>query len=98
MTPETASRLADTGIQLAAESPEFRVFQRGACVALVKAAGAAGAAIGSTGMMTESGLAFLIWREGRPFLAAKGRETPAGIGQVEEIQQFASDLKRALGG
>ncbi len=94
MTPETAARLAGCGIQLAAESPQYSMFTRGYCVALV-CPGAAG--IGSTGMMTETGLAFLVWREGRPYLAAKGHETPATFAQVEETTRFSLDLKRALG-
>ena len=105
MTPEIAARLAEVGIQLAAESPEHNMFTRGLCVALVnrgtggKTAGAmaAGTGIGSSGMMTEAGLAFLVWREGRPYLAAKGRETLASPAQVEEIGEFSLDLKRALG-
>ncbi|MGO9011443.1 MAG: hypothetical protein ACLQPN_15170 [Bryobacteraceae bacterium] len=95
MTPETAARLAGCGIQLAAESPGYSMFIRGACVALANPGAAA--AIGSTGMMTESGLAFLVWREGLPHLAAKGRETPATAAQVDEIRKFSLDLKRALG-
>ena len=105
MTPETAARLAGCGIELAAESPLYNMFTRGSCVALVrpgtggKTAGAteAGAGIGSSGMMTEDGLAFLVWREGLPYLAAKGREAAASSAQVEEIQKFSLDLKRALG-
>jgi hypothetical protein len=105
VTPETAARLAGCGIQLAAESPEYSMFTRGSCVALVKpgtggktaGATAAGTGIGSSGMMTETGLAFLVWREGRPYLAAKGHETPASPAQVEEIEKFSLDLKRALG-
>jgi len=105
VTPETAARLAGCGIQLAAESPQYDMFTRGNCVALVqpgaggKTDGVAGAVtgIGSSGMMTEAGLAFLVWREGRPYLAAKGRETLASSAQVEEIQEFSLDLKRALG-
>ena len=96
MTPETAARLAGCGIQLAAESPQYNMFTRGCCVALVGPAAAA-TGIGSSGMMTETGLAFLVWREGRPYLAAKGRETLASSAQVEEIQEFSLDLKRALG-
>ncbi len=96
MTPETAARLAGCGIQLAAESPQYNMFMRGVCVALV-APGATPAGIGSSGMMTDAGLAFLIWREGLPYLAAKGRETPASSEQVEEIRTFSLDLKRALG-
>jgi hypothetical protein len=105
VTPETAARLAGCGIQLAAESPEYNMFTRGFCVALVKpgtgsqtaGATAAGTGIGSSGMMTENGLEFLVWREGRAYLAAKGRETPATSAQVDEIQKFSLDLKRALG-
>lgn len=106
MTPETAARLAGCGIQLAAESPEYNMFTRGLCVALVRpgtggeTAGATTEAvtgIGSSGMMTEGGLGYLVWREGRPYLAAKGSETPATAAQVEEMRKFSSDLKRALG-
>ena len=97
MTPETSARLAGCGIQLAAESPGYNMFVRGSCVALANPGMAAVTGIGSSGMMTEDGLAFLIWREGRPYLAAKGRETPANSAQVEEIQKFSLDLKRALG-
>ena len=96
MTPETAARLAGCGIQLAAESPEYNMFTRGLCVALVHPS-AALAGIGSSGMMTEAGLGFLVWREGRPYLAAKGCETAATPEQVEEMQKFSSDLRRALG-
>ena len=97
MTPETAARLAGCGIQLAAESPQYNMFTRGCCVALVDLSAGAVTGIGSSGMMTETGLAFLIWREGRPYLAAKGRETLASSAQVEEIQKFSLDLRRALG-
>jgi hypothetical protein len=97
VTPETAARLAGCGIQLASESPQYTMFTRGMCVALVSPGAAAGTGIGSSGMMTEAGLAFLVWREGRPYLAAKGLETPASPAQVEEIGKFSLDLKRALG-
>ena len=97
MTPETAARLAGCGIQLAAESPQYNMFTRGCCVALVTLGAGAATGIGSSGMMTEAGLAFLVWREGRPYLIAKGCETPASSEQAEEIQKFSLDLKRALG-
>ena len=97
MTPETAARLAGCDIQLAAESPAYNMFVRGCCVALANPGAADGTGIGSSGMMTEAGLAFLVWREGRPYLAAKGCETAATPEQVEEMQKFSSDLRRALG-
>jgi hypothetical protein len=74
------------------------MFARCSAVALVPVGADAGNGIGSSGMMTETGLAFLVWRDGRPYLAAKGRETPASPAQVEEIAKFSLDLKRALGG
>ena len=98
MTRETAARLAGYGIELAADGPRYRMFTRGSAVALVPVGADAGAGIGSSGMMTEAGLAFLVWRDGRPYLAAKGRQTPATPAQVEEIASFSLDLKRALGG
>ncbi len=97
MTPETAARLAGCGIQLAAESPQYSMFTRGVCVALVHPPAAGVTGIGSSGTMTGDGLGFLVWREGLPYLAAKGSETPATPAQVEEMQKFSSDLKRALG-
>jgi hypothetical protein len=47
-------------------------------------------------MMTEQGLAYLVWRDGLPYLAAKGGETPATPEQVETIRKFSADLKSAL--
>jgi hypothetical protein len=47
-------------------------------------------------MMTEQGLAYLVWRDGRPYLAAKSGETPATLEQVETIRKFSEDLNTAL--
>jgi hypothetical protein len=54
--------------------------------------------IGSTGVMTEAGLAYLVWREGRAVLLGKGSEALAEPAQVEAIRRFSEDLKTALGG
>jgi len=37
-----------------------------------------------------------VWRDGLPYLAAKGSETPATPEQVETIRRFSEDLKTAL--
>ena len=84
------SRLDDFGIHLIAESPAGSIYVREDCIAVV--AGTQG----STGMMTAQGLAYLVWREGRALLAAKGVETPATDEQVEAIRKFSEDLKAAL--
>jgi hypothetical protein len=84
------SRLADFNISVVSEGAAVSVYVRDNCIAAV------GETQGSTGYMTERGLAYLVWRDGRPFLSAKGGETPATPEQVEAIQQFSRDLSNAL--
>ena len=91
MSPEIAARLAACGIQLAAEARDYRLFVRENCAAFVH-----GESVGSSGLMTENGLAFLVWREGRAFLAAKGSEVEATNEQVEQLRTFSEDLKKGL--
>jgi hypothetical protein len=58
---------------------------------------AAGVSLGSSGLMTESGLAYLVWREQRAYLATHGgAERPASAEQVEAISRFSEDLKNAF--
>ena len=95
------SRLDDFGIRLVSEGPVVSVYVRDECIAAVGAAseavGTTGAINqGSTGLMTEQGLAYLVWRDGLPFLAARGVETPATPEQVAAIQKFSQDLANAL--
>jgi len=84
------SRLDDFGITLIAEGQAGSIYVRDNCIAV------AAATQGSTGVMTENGIAFLVWRDGRAMLAAKGMETPATPEQVEAIRKFSEDLKTAL--
>ena len=93
-----AERLASLNIQVAAEGPKHFVFVRENCVALVERAGTGYGSMGSTGVMTESGLVYLVWRENRPFLAGKSGERPAEAAEVESIRRFSEDLKTALSG
>jgi hypothetical protein len=88
------SRLEDLNIRLMAEGPAVSIYVRDNCIAAV--GGPGGTNQGSTGMMTEQGLAYLVWRDGQPFLAAKGSETPASPEQVETIRKFSEDLNNAL--
>ncbi len=88
------SLLDDFGIRLMAEGASVAIYVRDNCIAAVGAA--PGPNQGSTGLMTERGLAYLMWRDGQPFLAAKGAETPATPEQVEAIQKFSRDLSSAL--
>ena len=72
------------------EGPAVSIYVRDNCIAAV---GGTAQRQGSTGMMTEQGLAYLVWRDGQPFLAAKGGETPATPEQVEAIRKFSEDLE-----
>jgi hypothetical protein len=73
------------------EGPAVSIYVRGDCIAAV-----GGGSQGSTGILTSQGLAYLIWRDGQPFLASKGVETLATPEQVEDIRKFSEDLKTAL--
>lgn len=91
MSPEISARLAAVGIQFIGEAREYRLYVREQCAAFVY-----GESVGSAGLMTENGLAFLVWRDEQPFLVAKGSEVSATSEQVELLQQFSEDLKKAL--
>jgi len=84
------SLLDDFGIAKVVEGPSVTIYSRGNCVAMV------GGTQGSTGLMTENGLAFLVWRDGVPLLAAKASEIRATPEQVDDIRRFTDDLKIAL--
>jgi hypothetical protein len=92
------SRLEDLHIRLMVEGPAVSIYMRGDCIAAVGGPhdGGAGTNQGSTGMMTDQGLAYLVWRDGQPYLAAKGGESPATPEQVETIRRFSQDLSNAL--
>jgi hypothetical protein len=94
--PETAARLAGSQIQLVSETEGHCLFTRENFLTLVERNEAGFGSIGSTGVMTEAGLAYLVWRDGRALLKAKGEETEASPAQAEAIRQFSEDLKKAL--
>jgi hypothetical protein len=83
-------------IELIAETKEYRLYGRENCVAMVHFTQSGDASIGSSGMMTESGLAYLMWREEGPRLVGKGVDAPASPEQVETLRRFAEDLKTFL--
>lgn len=98
MTPEIAARLESRGIVWFATDKGYTMFTRENCAAIAHAQSGA-YSIGSSGIMSESGFAYLIWRDDQAFLAAHGgAETPAGPEQVEAVRRFSEDLKQALAG
>ncbi len=82
--------LGPSGIRLLSETPSHYLFARDNCIALVERAPSGFGSIGSTGVFTGRGLAYLVWRAGRAFLAGKGFEQPLA-------QDFlANDLRHAF--
>ena len=87
--------LADFNISRIAAG-QILLFVRDNCMATAGHTADGGLTLGSTGMITDRGLAYLVWRDGQALLAAKGSETPASPEQVDTIRKFSDDLKSAL--
>jgi hypothetical protein len=94
MREDFSQRLAASGIQLVVETAGHYLFTRDNCIALVEREVGT---IGSTGMMTEQGISYLIWRDGQAFLKSKSAEIPADSGQIAAVRRFSQDLAAALG-
>ena len=78
------------------DGPAVTLYVRDNCVAAVGNAAGSAVGQGSTGLMTDQGLTYLVWRDGRPYLSGKSGEIPATPKQVEAIRKFSEDLKDAL--
>jgi hypothetical protein len=97
VTPEIAARLEACGILMAAQARDYCMFVRGNCAALVQGTDDGFTSIGSSGMMTETGLAYLVWHDGKAALSSHGKQVEATAEQVETIRRFSEDLKKILG-
>ena len=99
MNPEISARLEGFHIRVMAEGDGYCMFVRDGCLGMApRTADSAGfSGIGSTGMALDQGLAYLVWREGMPFLVGRGFELPASPEQVALIRRFSTDLQSALG-
>ena len=96
MNSEIAARLESRGIAWFPSEKGYTFFTRENCAALAHEQ-QGGYSVGSSGMMTESGFAYLVWRDGRAFFSAHGAaEAPASDEQVAEVRRFSDDLKVAL--
>lgn len=92
MNPEIAARLLALHIECFATEKGYTFYTRENCAAIGH-----GASLGSSGIMTDAGLAYLTWREGRAYLAAHGgAESLAAPEHVESLRRFSEDLKAAL--
>jgi len=90
-------RLVSAGIQLVpAEAPGYVIFERDGFISLVAKHGDGFGSVGSPALVTENGLAMLVWRGESAFFVAKGHEQPATPEQVDALRRFAGDLETAL--
>jgi hypothetical protein len=96
VNPEIAARLESVGINWSWNAKGYSLLSRGECAAFAHDQ-PAGLSLGSSGIMTEAGFAFLLWRDGQAYLAVHGGiETPATAEQQDMLRQFSNDLKAAL--
>lgn len=94
---EILQRLVSAGIQLVpAEVSGYVVFERDGFVSLVEKRDTGLGTAGNPALLTEHGLAVLVWRGESPFFVAKGHEQPATSEQVDALRRFSGDLKAAL--
>jgi hypothetical protein len=90
-------RLARAGIQvLVLDLKKHVILERDGFVSLVERTETGFGAAGAAGLMTERGLAPLVWRGERAFFVAKGFETEAKPDQIEALRRFQADLAVAL--
>jgi hypothetical protein len=91
-------RLAEMGFE-AAPLPNIAghlVLQRDGIAALVAVRDGVLGQPGSAGLITESGLAVLVWRGADPWFVARGFERRAEPAEVEQLRRFGNDLKIAF--
>jgi hypothetical protein len=99
VTPAITERLKSLDIWVMADGMYFCVFVRDGCVAMVPRSDdmQGFADIGSSGLSTDDGLLYLVWRDEVPMLVGHTVERRAEADQVEKILRFSADLKAALG-
>jgi hypothetical protein len=96
VSPEVAARLESLRISSVATATGYFLFTRENCAAFAQER-PEGFSLGSAGIMTEGGLAFLVWREGQAHLSIHGAgPAVATPEQVEQLQRFSADLKTAI--
>ena len=91
-------KLKAAGIELLdVDVRKHRIAMRGTYIALVEHSPERGyGKPGTAGLLTEGGLAPLVWIDGTPRFRAKGIDQPATDEQVAELRAFQLDLETAL--
>jgi hypothetical protein len=91
-------RLAAARITLVpADLRKHHILERDGFIALVERTADGGfGRVGAAGLLTESGLAPLVWRGATAFFVAKGLEVAASDEQVVALRTFQADLENTL--
>ena len=95
---EKFQKLVDANIQLLAlpEITTHFVFERDGFIALVERVKDTFGRIGSAGLLSDKGMAALVWKNGSAFFIAKGFQQPATESDIEQLRLFQRDLEAAL--
>lgn len=97
MKPDLAAKLAAKGIEeVPLPMDRHVIVARGPYATLIERRGERIGRAGSPGMLTEKGMAMLVWREGKPLFVARGLEREATEEQVAGLRAFAADVEEAL--
>ena len=91
-------KLADANIELLPllEIGTHFVFARDGFAALVERINQEFGSVGTAGLLTEKGIAPLVWRGGSAHFQAKGFTQAATGEDVRRLRAFQSDLQNAL--
>ena len=91
-------KLTAAGIELLdVDVRKHRIAMRGIYIALIEHSPERGfGKAGTAGLLTESGLAPLVWVDGSARFRARGVDQPATDEQIAELRAFQSDLDKAL--
>ena len=95
---EKFQKLVDANIELLplVEITTHFVFHRDGFAALVDRVRDGFGSVGAAGLLTERGIAPLVWRQDNPFFTLKDFEEPATAAQVQQLRAFQRDLESAL--
>jgi len=96
--PDVTARLQAARISvIAADLEKHHILERDGFIALVERTpdGGYGQA-GTAGLLTEQGLAPLVWRGDAPVFVARGTEVAATAEQVDTLRSFQRDLETSL--
>jgi len=91
-------RLAAEGFQIlpAPELTTHFLFERDAFVSLVERTPGGFGKSGAPGLLTENGIAQLLWRNQIAYFVAKGFERQATPEEVDQLRHFSRDLNKSL--